>query len=345
MNDERHVGCQQAGQCTRGVVADRDSRRASSRRNSLPRREILLTESMRAITSRSRITLRADTASSRPCRCTMRGSSFHRPRRFIRSGRLVLGYTGRWIDRPRGERSAAAVLRSQSDPPGPAHASGRISSRTPALLRPLVRSRWRAPGRRALRAQRLLFRRDVASYTEGLSFALAFASFLALHRATSSTRVVTWAFVAGCAARPRIPRRSQMIAVAIGTIPVLAFAAWRARSVRAPRVLGRCRRGRSAVDLYLGCVPGLAFLGEWKSVPKVAVPLYFEPGEFGSVLAPRGCCVRTAARVQLRERHVVHAHVRSGCALPPIAAVAALLALRRKEPSQVAGDGASSRRR
>ena len=120
-------------------------------------------------------------------------------------------------------------------------------------------------------------------YTEGLSFTLAFASFLALHRFVSAN-ASSWAFVAGCAAGLAYLGRSQMVAVAVGTIPVLLVAGWRNRALWRGLIVYLC--GAFVVVLpwilYLGRVPGLRFLGEWKTVPRVAVPLYFEPGEFAT---------------------------------------------------------------
>ncbi|HEV7239983.1 MAG TPA: hypothetical protein VGQ36_12155 [Thermoanaerobaculia bacterium] len=207
-------------------------------------------------------------------------------------------------------------------------------------------------------------------YTEGLAFTFAFASFAALQRIGTPasapagpqasracvlrggedaarpagedagvpmrlvfTRRDVWAFVAGGAAGLAFLGRSQMIAVAVGTVPVLILAAWRNPRLRRGLVAYLATAAAVVIPwiVYLGRIPGLRFAGEWKSVAKIAVPLYFEPGEFGSVLS----------RFESAASAILHAfsfasdmsYTRTfgpAALLPPIAAVLVLLAMRRR---------------
>ena len=170
-------------------------------------------------------------------------------------------------------------------------------------------------------------------YTEGLSFLLAFGSFVALHRFVS-TGAISWAFLAGCAAGLAYLGRSQMIAVAVGTIPVLAIAAWRTARLR--RGFFAYAGGAVAMVvpwiLYLGRVPGLPFIPRWKSMATVAVPLYFEPGEFASVSSYFVHAFSALANAFSFGSGMSFTRTFGPSALlPPIAAVVVLFAMRDRE--------------
>ena len=170
-------------------------------------------------------------------------------------------------------------------------------------------------------------------YTEGLSFTLAFASFLALHRFVS-TSATSWAFVAGCAAGLAYLGRSQMIAVAVGTIPVLAIAAWRAARLRRGVIVYAAGAAAMVLPwiLHLGRIPGLPFIPRWKSVATVAVPLYFEPGEFASTASYFANAFSALANAFSFGSGMSFTRTFGPAALlPPIAAVVVLFAMRRRE--------------
>lgn len=169
-------------------------------------------------------------------------------------------------------------------------------------------------------------------YTEGLSFTLAFASFVALERFVC-TRAMPWALAAGLTAGLAFLGRSQMVAVAVGTIPVLAIAAWRAPGLRRGLVayLAAAAAAVTPWILYLGRIPGLRFAGEWKSVPKVAVPLYLEPGEFAGWLSHlKGAGIALLHAFNLGSDMSFARTFGTAALLPPIAALVLLVAMRRR---------------
>lgn len=165
-------------------------------------------------------------------------------------------------------------------------------------------------------------------YTEGLAFAMGFASFLALER-FDRTRTVWAAGTSGLFAGLAFLARTQMVGVAIGCFLALAWFALRDRSARAGAVVWSLAALATIAPwfLFLGFLPGLtasplpradipplagwtqhATASAWLSARAQSLAIMFDPFDASSYVQSFGVVVY----------------------LVPIAAVAVLLELARR---------------
>jgi hypothetical protein len=107
-------------------------------------------------------------------------------------------------------------------------------------------------------------------YTEGLAFAMAFASFLALER-FDRTRSAIAAAASGLFAGLAFLARTQMVGVAIGCFAALAWFAWRDRSARRGAILWSAVALATVTPwfLFLGFVPGVMNI----SIERADIPM------------------------------------------------------------------------
>lgn len=158
-------------------------------------------------------------------------------------------------------------------------------------------------------------------YTEGMAFALAFASILALARYTKNLKSF-WAVAAGGLAALSYLTRTQMIGIAAASLAILSIASLRDRRWRLGTVLYAVAAVAVVTPwfLFLGFVPGLEFLGTptLARIPLTSFQQFVQTDSWPSFIADRATGLLVAFDVGSP-----HSYVRSfgGAALlPPLAA-------------------------